>query len=146
MKDDVYEIAILEIPDVLKVSSVRMIPRPDTRGQQAPAGALKVKSTADSNTNSVHRQTEVDRLHALGIKGMKSRLPKIRISHTNILASGKGVKVAIMDTGIDWHHKALGGCFGEGCKVSFGKDFIGDTYDQTGIPVADGEHDPENMS
>ncbi len=55
----------------------------------------------------------------------------------NLNGLGRGVKIAIMDTGIDYYHKALGGCFGPGCKVSFGKDFIGDTYDQTGIPVTD---------
>ncbi|MFC4699649.1 S8 family serine peptidase [Glaciecola siphonariae] len=37
--------------------------------------------------------------------------------------SGQGVKVAILDTGIDYTHEALGGCFGEGCKVVDGYDF-----------------------
>jgi subtilisin family serine protease len=39
---------------------------------------------------------------------------------------GKGIKVAIMDTGVDWRHPALGGCFGPGCKVAFGKAFMAD--------------------
>lgn len=25
----------------------------------------------------------------------------------------------------------------EGCRIPFGRDFIGDTFDQTGIPVED---------
>ena len=37
-----------------------------------------------------------------------------------------------MDTGVDYYHKALGGCFGEGCKIAFGKDFVGDFYDEGG--------------
>ncbi|WP_100644310.1 S8 family peptidase [Alteromonas facilis] len=37
--------------------------------------------------------------------------------------TGSGVKVAILDTGIDYSHDALGGCFGEGCKVVDGYDF-----------------------
>ncbi|KAJ3107288.1 hypothetical protein HDU97_004427 [Phlyctochytrium planicorne] len=42
--------------------------------------------------------------------------------------SGKGVKVAIIDTGIDYMHPALGGGFGPGFKVSYGWDFVGDAY------------------
>lgn len=73
---------------------------------------------------SVHRWTGVDKLHATGIRG-------------------KGVKVAIVDTGIDYTHRAvcsfqgpraslspanvqkLGGCFGPGCKVVGGYDLVG---------------------
>ncbi|KAG0027455.1 hypothetical protein BGZ81_005628 [Podila clonocystis] len=35
----------------------------------------------------------------------------------------------VIDTGIDYKHPALGGCFGPGCKVAFGYDFVGDDYD-----------------
>lgn len=39
---------------------------------------------------------------------------------------GQGVKVAIVDTGIDYRHPALGGAFGPGNKVEGGWDFVGD--------------------
>ena len=42
--------------------------------------------------------------------------------------SGEGVRVAVMDLGIDYHHPDLGGCFGSGCKVAFGHDFVGDAF------------------
>ena len=42
--------------------------------------------------------------------------------------TGKGVKVAVMDTGIDYHHPDLGGCFGPGCRVAFGYDLVGDAF------------------
>ena len=42
--------------------------------------------------------------------------------------SGKGIKVAIIDSGIDYNHPDLGGCFGKGCKVSFGYDLVGDEF------------------
>jgi subtilisin family serine protease len=42
--------------------------------------------------------------------------------------TGAGVKVAVMDTGIDWNHPDLGGCFGAGCRVSTGFDFVGDSF------------------
>lgn len=41
---------------------------------------------------------------------------------------GNGTLIAILDTGIDYSHADLGGCFGEGCKVVGGYDFVnGDT-------------------
>jgi minor extracellular serine protease Vpr len=42
--------------------------------------------------------------------------------------SGAGVKVAIMDTGVDYHHADLGGCFGMSCRVRVGHDFVGDDF------------------
>ncbi|GKT49035.1 minor extracellular protease vpr [Colletotrichum spaethianum] len=53
--------------------------------------------------------TGVDRIHAQGMLGA-------------------GARVSIIDTGIDYLHPALGGCFGKGCKVEFGYDFVGDSY------------------
>lgn len=38
---------------------------------------------------------------------------------------GSGVKVAVIDTGVDYNHPDLGGCFGEGCRVARGYDFVG---------------------
>jgi subtilisin family serine protease len=60
--------------------------------------------------------TGVDKLHADGVLG-------------------DGYKIAIVDTGIDYNHPALGGCFGEGCKVAFGKDLVGDAYTGINTPV-----------
>ena len=38
--------------------------------------------------------------------------------------TGEGVKVAVIDTGIDYTHPDLGGCFGPGCKVEGGYDAV----------------------
>jgi subtilisin family serine protease len=43
--------------------------------------------------------------------------------------TGVGVKVAILDTGIDYTHPDLGGCFGSGCKVVGGYDFVNNDND-----------------
>ncbi|KJZ73688.1 hypothetical protein HIM_06806 [Hirsutella minnesotensis 3608] len=59
---------------------------------------------------SSHVMTQVDKLHAKGF-------------------TGKGIKVAVIDSGIDYKHPALGGCFGPGCLVSFGADLTGDQYE-----------------
>ena len=42
--------------------------------------------------------------------------------------TGEGIKVAVMDTGIDYDHPDLGGCFGPGCRVFTGWDFVGDDF------------------
>ncbi|HEX2143643.1 MAG TPA: S8 family serine peptidase [Glycomyces sp.] len=42
--------------------------------------------------------------------------------------TGEGVKVAVIDTGIDYTHPDLGGCFGPGCRVTTGTDFVGDDF------------------
>ena len=43
--------------------------------------------------------------------------------------TGHGIVVAIIDTGIGYTHPDLGGCFGPGCRVIGGYDFINDDSD-----------------
>ncbi|HWJ06205.1 MAG TPA: S8 family serine peptidase, partial [Steroidobacteraceae bacterium] len=43
---------------------------------------------------------------------------------TQLGVTGAGVRVAVIDTGIDWSHRDLGGCFGAGCKIVGGYDFV----------------------
>ncbi|MBU2477053.1 S8 family serine peptidase, partial [Candidatus Micrarchaeota archaeon] len=38
--------------------------------------------------------------------------------------TGEGITIGIIDTGVDYTHPDLGGCFGEGCKVVDGWDFV----------------------
>ncbi|KAG0227086.1 hypothetical protein BGW41_003976 [Actinomortierella wolfii] len=40
--------------------------------------------------------------------------------------SGNENDPSLYDSGVDYHHPALGGCFGPGCKVAYGYDFVGD--------------------
>ncbi|KAI1945319.1 hypothetical protein LOZ57_004350 [Ophidiomyces ophidiicola] len=43
--------------------------------------------------------------------------------------TGKGIRVAVIDSGIDYKHPALGGCFGKGCLVEYGKNLFGTPSD-----------------
>ncbi len=43
--------------------------------------------------------------------------------------TGQGIKVAILDTGVDYTHSSLGGCLGADCKVVDGYDFAYDDND-----------------
>lgn len=41
--------------------------------------------------------------------------------------TGKGVKIAVLDTGVNYLHRDLGGCIGFGCKVFLGWNFVNNT-------------------
>ncbi len=80
-----------------------------------------VKLGAQGNQNqgyAPHVMGGVDKLHAEGI-------------------TGKGMFVAIVDSGVDYHHPALGGGFGPGFKFAHGYDFAGDDYTGFNTPVPD---------
>ncbi len=57
---------------------------------------------------------------------------------------GTGIKVGVIDTGIDYDHPDLGGCFGDGCRVAFGYDLVGDDYDAGSNPVPVPDDDPDD--
>ena len=50
--------------------------------------------------------------------------------------TGIGIKIAIIDTGIDYTHSALGACIGSECKVLGGYDFVNNDDD----PMDDNGH------
>ncbi|KAJ1928957.1 hypothetical protein IWQ60_001598 [Tieghemiomyces parasiticus] len=61
-----------------------------------------------------HKHTGVDQIHAEG------------------KLTGEGIKVGIIDTGLDYRHPAFGSCFKtEGCRVAYGYDYAGDNYNGT---------------
>jgi subtilisin family serine protease len=60
--------------------------------------------------------------------------------------TGTGVKVAVMDTGIDYDHPDLGGCFGPSCRVMVGHDFVGDDYDEVTNPNPIPDNDPDDCN
>ena len=75
----------------------------------APKPDITVPNFANiSVNNQIHELTGVKELHDQGF-------------------IGKGAKVGIIDTGLDYNHPAFGSCFKTpGCKVISGYDFTGD--------------------
>ena len=43
--------------------------------------------------------------------------------------TGQGVKIAVIDSGVFYNNPALGGCFGPGCLIAGGRDYVGDEFD-----------------
>ncbi|PVH77844.1 subtilase [Cadophora sp. DSE1049] len=72
------------------------------------------------STYPPHVMTQVDRLHAEGF-------------------TGTGLRIGVLDTGIDYTHPALGGCLGPGCLVTHGADLVGDNFDGSSPPVTDSD-------
>ena len=58
------------------------------------------------------------------------------IAQDTLGLTGTGVRVAVMDSGIDIDHPDLGGCFGPGCRIEVGYDFVGDAYNNTSTSPA----------
>jgi subtilisin family serine protease len=88
------------------------------KNKDASVANSLVKRQASNDTFSPHLMTQVDKLRAKGV-------------------IGKGIKIGVIDTGIDYTHPALGGCFGPGCLVSYGTDIVGDDYTGFNTPVPD---------
>ncbi|KFH71257.1 hypothetical protein MVEG_01558 [Podila verticillata NRRL 6337] len=76
-----------------------------------------VESSFDINTAAV--QKLLPKLSSHDITGVQEVHDKMKLL-------GKGIKVGMIDTGVDYTHPALGGCFGKGCKVAYGVNFIGE--------------------
>ncbi|KAJ1564995.1 hypothetical protein HK096_005162 [Nowakowskiella sp. JEL0078] len=60
--------------------------------------------------------------------------------------TGKGIKVAVIDSGVYYKHPALGGGFGPGFKINFGTDLVGDNYGSTNKTLAPDDDPIDNCS
>ena len=61
------------------------------------------------------------------------------VAQSDLGLTGAGIKVGVVDTGIDYHHPDLGGAFGPGNRVAYGWGFVGDDFDwyKTTVPDED---------
>ncbi|GAA6050305.1 hypothetical protein JCM3770_002954 [Rhodotorula araucariae] len=91
-----------------------------SNGVSVKATVFPPASAYTNDTFYPHVETGIDALHNNGFLG-------------------KGVKIAILDAGVDYTNPILGGCFGPGCHISFGYDFVGDNYNGDNTPVPDND-------
>lgn len=73
------------------------------------------------------------------------------VAQSELGLTGQGVRVAVMDTGIDYDHPDLGGAFGAGNRVVTGWDFVGDDFnaDPTSPaynPIPSPDPDPDDCN
>ncbi|KAF8634300.1 hypothetical protein AX17_004252 [Amanita inopinata Kibby_2008] len=108
--------AILETPGVIAVRPVKVIQGPKPIDPKVVDGPNDPAIPPDPE--STHILTGVDKLHAEGVTGI-------------------GIKIGIIDTGIDYTHPLLGDGFGPGHKVIGGYDFVGDAYNGSNAPKPD---------
>ncbi len=73
-------------------------------------------------SGQVERAQEGFTYHA-SAEATKIGAPLIWNGTAGTAATGKGVEIAVIDSGIDYLHADLGGCLGSGCKVAGGYDF-----------------------
>ncbi|KAF4455288.1 subtilisin-like serine protease pr1c [Fusarium albosuccineum] len=127
--DETGEIAsqIAARPEVKNIWPVKIVnmpmPSPIIAGKNATAFASsssRRRRDAETDSYTPHVMTQVDKLKAEGY-------------------TGKGIRIAIVDSGVDYTHPALGGCFGEGCLIAYGRDLVGDNYSPPGEPEPDAD-------
>lgn len=75
----------------------------------------------------------------------------VSVAQSELGFTGRGIKVAVMDTGVDYHHPDLGGGFGPGYRVVTGWDFVGnafnaDTTSPAYNPVTLPDPDPDDCN
>ncbi|KAJ1940240.1 hypothetical protein FBU59_003872, partial [Linderina macrospora] len=59
--------------------------------------------------------------------------------------NGTGIKVGVIDTGVDYMHPDLGSCFKTpGCPFQYGADFVGNKYDSSSSPNPQPGPDPRD--
>ncbi|OTA91923.1 hypothetical protein M434DRAFT_388169 [Hypoxylon sp. CO27-5] len=121
---------ISEMSKVRKVWPVRRRRIPNSKvistsdGKATSLNLEKRDGIPINDTFSPHVMTQVDKLRAQGI-------------------TGAGIRIGVIDTGVDYNHPALGnGCFGHGCVVSYGTDLVGDYF--TGFNDPEPDKDPHD--
>ncbi|CCO37917.1 Minor extracellular protease vpr [Rhizoctonia solani AG-1 IB] len=117
---DIDLVKLVEAKGVRSVTPVYFHAAPEPISQQV-MGNSNMTHTGDSLP--AHVMTGVDKLHQEG-------------------HFGKGIKIGIIDTGVDYTHPALGGSFGPGNKVIGGYDFVGDNYTGRLGPPPAPDNDP----
>ncbi|KJK79864.1 hypothetical protein H634G_04103 [Metarhizium anisopliae BRIP 53293] len=108
--DDVFKVHQVEVHTMGGIAPSSDRPKSEKKesfvGKTSKRRATR-RALPETNTTAYppHVMMQVDKLRSKGI-------------------TGKGIKIGMIDTGVDYNHPALGGCFGPGCLFSFGADLV----------------------
>ncbi|KAI9326531.1 peptidase S8/S53 domain-containing protein [Obelidium mucronatum] len=115
-------------------------------------GGCNAKSQVGTIAAATHYSTVRDVPRAKPVKiapGEVGTAPELIHSITGVndarkylKVTGKGINVAVIDSGVYYLHPALGGGFGPGFKVSKGYDFVGDAFGDNSLYVPVPDADP----
>ncbi|KAK3323071.1 peptidase S8/S53 domain-containing protein [Apodospora peruviana] len=115
---------VADMPVIKNVWPVKRYPAPQHTvhytGSGVKAAIEKRQAAGEPDMFTPHLMTEVNKFRDAG-------------------ETGKGIRIGIIDTGTDYLHPALGGCFGEGCLVSYGADLVGDAFNGKNTPRPDSD-------
>lgn len=106
---------IAKHPIVKNIWPVRQFAPPQDEFDFTPRSPIRKRDLTTrqsfvNDTYAPHVMTQVDLLHAAGF-------------------TGQGVKIGVIDTGVDYSHPDLGACFGPGCTISYGYNFVDNNQD-----------------
>lgn len=82
----------------------------------------KLKNNPEVVTVEPNRKVAASLTESVPMIGADQVWPIVAADGT--MLDGSGMRVGIIDTGVDYTNPDLGGCFGTGCKVSGGYDFV----------------------
>ncbi len=134
-RDDLKRIRTLQAS-----SEARVADAVDVRQEYSRAFSGVALSVTLSERTAIEKLPYVARVHAdlpVTSAGLEPGVALIRADAVwrDLGARGAGVTVAVIDTGVDYRHPALGEGFGPGFKVIGGYDFVngdGDPMDDSG--------------
>ncbi|KAH9464238.1 hypothetical protein Pst134EB_003770 [Puccinia striiformis f. sp. tritici] len=117
------------VPEVFYGASVRLSDEADLEHLEGSAHVEKISRVQKISRASTFDEKLVD----APINSTPSLFPpqlQTRVTELHKMGLyGKGIKVALVDSGIDCTHPALGGGFGPGFKIAFGKNYAEDDND-----------------
>lgn len=114
---------IMRLQNAINALVLRGVSLADVQGlvQSDPALAARVKRVVPNRPVYASLTTSVEQIHAPAVW--------LRPSSQGIALTGVGTRIGIVDTGVDYTHPDLGGCYGPQCKVAGGYDFINNDND-----------------
>ncbi|MBI4148944.1 S8 family serine peptidase [Candidatus Woesearchaeota archaeon] len=136
-EEAIVEPAVLEQLAAEDTSRVIIITEDNAELPLAESEPLPLVNAVAATITPAELEALQDNPEVIGIYEDKLNYPLLDVSVPHIRAdvahsqgiTGAGQAVCILDTGINYSHPALGGCFGPGCRVVAGYDFANNDTD-----------------